>query len=72
MPVMNGYEATREIRKISHPDAKTIPIIAMTVNAFADDVRGALNAGMDAHVSKPVVLNKPEALITEVFHKKNL
>ncbi|MCM1123189.1 MAG: response regulator [Eubacterium sp.] len=54
MPVMNGYEATRAIRALDHPLAKKIPIIAMTANAFAEDVRDALDAGMDAHVAKPV------------------
>lgn len=54
MPLMNGYEAARAIRKSSNPDGKAIPIIAMTANAFSDDIRACLNAGMDAHVSKPV------------------
>lgn len=54
MPVMNGYEATRAIRRCGHPNAKTIPIIAMTANAFSEDVKAALDAGMDAHVSKPI------------------
>lgn len=54
MPVMNGYEASRRIRSGDHPRARTIPIIAMTANAFAGDVRSALDAGMDAHVAKPI------------------
>ena len=54
MPVMNGYEATRAIRSLEREDAKTIPIIAMTANAFAEDVKDAMDAGMDAHVAKPV------------------
>ena len=54
MPVMDGYEATRRIRSMSHPLALKIPIIAMTANAFAEDVRDALEAGMNAHVAKPV------------------
>ncbi len=54
MPVMNGYEATRQIRSCGHPDAKTIRIVAMTANAFLEDVQNALDAGMDAHVAKPV------------------
>lgn len=54
MPVMDGYEATRQIRACGHPEAATIPIVAMTANAFAEDVQAALNAGMNAHVSKPV------------------
>ena len=58
MPVMNGYEATQKIRKSSHPDAKTIPIIAMTANAFAEDIYAAKQAGMNEHLSKPVELEK--------------
>ena len=54
MPIMNGYEATKAIRSGTHPLAKTIPIIAMTANAFSEDIQNSLNAGMDAHVSKPV------------------
>lgn len=58
MPVMNGYEATKAIRAAGHPDSKTIPIIAMTANAFAEDVKAALDAGMNAHVSKPVDIDR--------------
>ena len=54
MPVMNGYEATRAIRDLDHPLAKSIPIVAMTANAFTEDIRDALEAGMNAHVAKPV------------------
>ncbi len=54
MPVMNGYEATKAIRALEREDAKTIPIIAMTANAFAEDVKDALAAGMNAHIAKPI------------------
>ncbi|SDY21507.1 response regulator [Eubacterium barkeri] len=54
MPQMNGLEATRAIRHVDHPDAKTIPIIAMTANAFEEDIDTAMDAGMDAHLSKPI------------------
>ena len=54
MPVMNGYEATRAIRALRREDAKTIPIIAMTANAFAEDEKEALHAGMNVHLSKPI------------------
>ena len=54
MPVMNGLEATRAIRGLSRPDARTIPIVAMTADAYADDVRNCLDAGMNGHVAKPV------------------
>ena len=59
MPVMDGLEATRAIRALDRPDAKTVPIIAMTANAFDEDVQRSLQAGMTAHLSKPV---EPERL----------
>ena len=58
MPVMNGYEATRAIRALSGEYAKTVPIIAMTANAFAEDVRASKEAGMNAHVAKPLNLDQ--------------
>ena len=54
MPVMNGYDATRAIRALMRDDAREIPIIAMTANAFAEDEKAALDAGMNAHVAKPI------------------
>lgn len=54
MPEMNGYEATKAIRLLEREDAARIPIIAMTANAFAEDVKDALNAGMNAHIAKPI------------------
>ena len=54
MPRMNGYETARAIRRMDRADAKTIPIIAMTANAFAEDVQEAMEAGMNAHVAKPI------------------
>ena len=54
MPVMNGYEASRAIRALKREDAAGIPIIAMTANAFAEDVKDSMDAGMDAHVAKPI------------------
>ena len=54
MPVMTGYQATEAIRKLERPDGKTIPIIAMTADAFAEDVQKCLDAGMNAHVAKPI------------------
>ena len=54
MPVMDGLEATRAIRALDHPDAKSIPIIAMTANVFDEDLERSVEAGMDAHLSKPV------------------
>lgn len=58
MPVMNGYEATREIRALTREDAQTVPIVAMTANAFAEDVRASLNAGMNEHLPKPLDLKR--------------
>ena len=58
MPVMDGYQATGAIRKSGHPEALTIPIIAMTANAFAEDVNAALASGMNGHISKPVNYDK--------------
>ena len=54
MPVMNGYEATRALRASDNPVGRTIPIIAMTANAFADDIQQSMDAGMDMHLSKPI------------------
>jgi signal transduction histidine kinase/BarA-like signal transduction histidine kinase len=54
MPVMNGYDATKAIRASKHPEAETIPIIAMTANAYREDVEMAKEAGMNAHVAKPI------------------
>jgi len=58
MPVMNGYEATAAIRQLEDEKKRTIPIIAMTADAFAEDIQACLDAGMNAHTSKPVDMNK--------------
>ena len=71
MPVMNGYEATRAIRASEHPQAKTIPIIAMTANAFDDDVRQALDSGMNAHLAKPIDMEKLKNIIAELRDGKS-
>ena len=65
MPVMNGYEATKMIRSLDREDAKEIPIIAMTANAFTEDRIRAKEAGMDEHVAKPVDVE----LLIKVIHK---
>lgn len=65
MPVMNGYEAAREIRACNHPQAGDIPIIAMTANVFAEDVLAARNAGMDAHIAKPLDLTRLYQVLKE-------
>lgn len=58
MPRMNGYEATEAIRKLDRADVKTLPIIAMSANAFTDDIRKAKESGMDAHIAKPIEMAK--------------
>ncbi len=63
MPVMNGYEATRRIRRMGRKDTDEIPIIAMTANAFVEDIRQAQEAGMDDHVAKPVEVAKLSAVL---------
>ena len=65
MPVVNGYEATKMIRSLEREDAKEIPIIAMTANAFTEDRIRAKEAGMDEHVAKPVDVE----LLVRVIHK---
>ena len=64
-PVMNGYEATKMIRSLDREDAKEVPIIAMTANAFTEDRIKAKAAGMDEHVAKPVDVE----LLIKVIHK---
>ena len=71
MPVMNGYEATRTIRDLGHPLALTIPIIAMTANAFAEDIRDALEAGMNAHVAKPIDMAVLEQTVRAVLETQS-
>ena len=70
MPVMDGYEATRAIRGCRHPQAKTIPIIAMTANAFSEDVKDALDAGMDEHVAKPIDMERLKSVIKDIIKRK--
>ena len=58
MPVMNGYEATKEIRKLDNKKLASIPILAMTANAFAEDQQEALKCGMNGHLAKPIDVGK--------------
>ena len=67
MPEMNGYEATRTVRKMDRPDAKEIPIIAMTANAFSEDVQASIDAGMNAHVAKPIDVNILQATLSKAL-----
>ncbi|MDO5111079.1 MAG: response regulator [Clostridia bacterium] len=64
MPVMDGLAATKAIRALEHPDAKSIPIIAMTANAFEEDVKKSLAAGIDAHLAKPI---EPDMLFQTLY-----
>lgn len=70
MPVMNGYDATRAIRAMARMDAVEIPIIAMTANAFAEDERDALNAGMNVHLAKPIDMEQLKQVIKKCVHEK--
>lgn len=66
MPVMNGLEASRAIRDMNREDAQSVPIVAMTANAFAEDVRSALDAGMNGHLSKPIDMDAVKALLARL------
>ncbi len=70
MPVMNGFEATRRIRSLDHPDAKSVIILAMTANAFAEDVQASLEAGMDGHIAKPVDMKLLYHTVSSMLKKK--
>ena len=67
MPNMDGYEATRKIRMLSHPDAKSIPIVAMTANAYLEDIHMALASGMTGHLSKPIHFDTLQQTLVSIF-----
>ena len=70
MPEMNGYEATAAIRTMhDRPDARRIPIIAMTANAFAEDVQASLDAGMNGHIAKPIVMDEVEKAVARNLNR---
>ena len=70
MPKMNGYEATEAIRSMKdRPDARQIPIIAMTANAFAEDVQASLDAGMNGHIAKPIVMDEVKKAIARNMNR---
>jgi CheY-like chemotaxis protein len=71
MPVMDGYTATKEIRSLERSDAKTIPIIAMTANAFQEDAEKCIAVGMNAHLAKPLDIEKVMITICHLVKKKN-
>ncbi len=70
MPVMNGYEATKAIRALNRRDAREIPVIAMTANAFAEDVKEALDAGMNVHIAKPIDMELLKKTINQYVIRK--
>ena len=70
MPVMNGYEATKMIRSLDREDAKEIPIIAMTANAFEEDKRAAIAAGMNGHIAKPIQVDKLLSILAEMIRQQ--
>ena len=70
MPVMNGYDATKAIRTLMRKDAAEIPIIAMTANAFAEDEKAALDAGMNAHIPKPIDIDMLRKIISQYTKRK--
>ncbi len=72
MPVMDGYEATRRIRTMQRPDAATVPIIAMTANAFVEDRIATKKAGMNAHITKPLNVNSLIRVIAKQINQKDL
>ena len=63
MPLMDGYQATRRIRAMNRPDAATIPIVAMTANAFTEDIKLAMDAGMNQHMAKPIDIRQLETIL---------
>ena len=67
MPVMNGYEATKAIRSLPNLKLAHIPIIAMTANAFTEDIQAAKDAGMNSHIAKPLDVQKMIETLTEVL-----
>ena len=71
MPVRDGHEATRAIRAMDRPDAKTIPIFAMTANAFTEDHRKALEAGMNEHLPKPIDLDALYRLLVKYLTERS-
>ncbi|NDO47283.1 ATP-binding protein [Clostridium sp. MD294] len=70
MPIMNGYEATMKIRALEREDAKNIPIIAMTANAFAEDEKEALDAGMNVHMAKPIEIDLLKKIAKQYVKRK--
>ena len=71
MPILNGYDTTAAIRDLQRPDAGKVPIIAMTADAFLDDQKKCLDAGMNGHLAKPIDANRMyQTLATAIVHSR--
>ena len=70
MPKMDGYKATQAIRNLTDKDKASIPIIAMTANAFEEDKRDAIAAGMNGHIAKPIQVDKLLSILSEVIRQR--
>ena len=71
MPKMNGYKATQEIRHLLDRNKARIPIIAMTANAFEEDKRDAIAAGMNGHIAKPIQVDKLLSILSEIIREQD-
>ena len=71
MPEMDGYEATKAIRALDDPRLARIPIVAMTADAFSEDVRAARDAGMDGHIAKPIDVPTMLSTLADVLRRRN-
>ena len=69
MPVMDGLEATKLIRRSERADAAAIPVIAMTANAFDDDMKKSIECGMNGHISKPIDMNRIREVLTKIWNE---
>ena len=72
MPVMNGYEAAGKIRSLKKDDMRELPIIAMTADAFSEDVQRAKKAGMDGHLAKPISIQQLKEVLAGIGRKKEI
>ena len=72
MPEMNGYEATKKIRSLDMPNAKTIPIVAMTSHVFREDIQKCFDAGMNSHIGKPLIFDEVIKELCAVLSRSNM
>ena len=70
MPVMDGLEATKEIRRLARPDAAEVPIVAMTANAFNEDMRKSVESGMNGHLAKPIEMKTFSLMLRQILSEK--